>query len=144
MGPRRGCCCAGGVPQDNLSATHHAKDLCSLPFWGKALSPWMSQCQAGASGCAPGQVGLMLSREELSSGFPLHCQHFQAPLQNQPLGLSHRLWVSQGCRRPCPPTAGHAWQGEGWSGMAGLGLTISWFLSVNLLLSFLFLRGCRL
>lgn len=87
----------------------------------------------------------MLSGEELSSGFPLRCQHFLALLQNRPLGLSHGLWVSQGCRRPRLPTAGHAWQGDGWLGMAGLGLTTSsWLLLVNWVLSFVFLRGCRL
>lgn len=53
MGPRNRCWCARGIPQDNLFGTHHAKDLCLLLFWGKALSPWMSQCQAGVSGCAP-------------------------------------------------------------------------------------------
>lgn len=71
-GPEGDAAVLRGVLQDHLSSTHHAKDLCSLPFWGKALSPWMSPCQAEASSCSPGQVGLMLSGEELSSGFPLH------------------------------------------------------------------------
>lgn len=39
MGPRKGCCCAGDVPQDNISATHHAKDLSSLPFGARPYHP---------------------------------------------------------------------------------------------------------
>lgn len=135
MGPMGGCCCTGGFSQDHLSGTHHAKGLLA-PILGQSpvtldvpVPGWSQQLCPRAYGTDALQGGAELCISSV---------HFLAPLLNQTLG--HRFWVSQGC--PQQDTVGRV--RAGGLRMTRLSLMTTWVLSVNLLLSFLFLRGCRL